>query len=340
MIPSSVPSSGFLRKRRILVSGGAGFIGSHLVEHLLREGADVTVLDDLSTGRRDNLPDHERLEFVRGDIADAGLVASCMPGHDAVVHLAAVASVQRSIQDPVGTHQVNSVGTLVLLEAARVAGVEQFVYASSAAVYGNSRHLPIQESFPARPLTPYAIDKFSGEQFLAHYHRQRYLQGVALRFFNVFGPRQDPTSPYSGVISIFADRMRSGRNVTIFGDGTQTRDFIYVGDVVQVLAASLAWRGEEEMPVLNVGRGQQTSLLELLQVMEQVIGHSVECDIEPPRPGDIFRSQADIRRLRARIGTMPATPLEVALQATLGAGGADAPEQDCISGPRQRSGHK
>lgn len=300
--------------KRILVTGGAGFIGSHLVDLLLSHGHYVTVLDDLSTGKRENLPQHENLELVVGDVADVDVLASCVFDRDAIVHLAAVSSVLRSVEDPLGTHRTNMMGTLTLLEAARVAEVRRFVYASSASVYGNVTALPIRERAPKHPLTPYAIDKLASEQYLDHYHRQGTISGVAFRFFNVFGPRQDPNSPYSGVVSIFADRVRAGRPVTIFGDGEQTRDFIFVGDVARVLARSLAWEREEQLPVVNVGQGRQLSLLGLLAAIEAAAGKTVAHRYVDAREGDIRHSLADISLLRKKLGASLAfTPLEDSL---------------------------
>src|SRR3990167_2824984 len=186
----------------VLVTGGAGFIGSHLVEKLRASGDRVRVVDDLSTGKRDNLPHHDALEFIQGDIRDAELVNRCVAEMDAVVHLAAVASVQASIDDPVRTHQVNFDGTLNLLEAAHHAGVKRFIYACSAAVYGDAASVPVPENVALNPLSPYAVDKLTGEYYLLHYHRKLGLAATSFRFFNIYGPRQDPSSPYSGVISI------------------------------------------------------------------------------------------------------------------------------------------
>lgn len=298
-----------------MVSGGAGFIGSHLVEVLLDKGHEVTVLDDLSTGKRENLPEHERLNVVVGDVADVDILASCVFEKDVIVHLAAVASVQRSVEDPIGVHRTNMMGTLTLLEAARVAEVERFIYASSAAVYGDVVELPVAETIPPQPLTPYAIDKLAGEQYLRHYHRQGTVAGTAFRFFNVYGPRQDPSSPYSGVVSVFADRVSAGRPVNIFGDGQQTRDFVFVRDLVRVLAKSIHWDREKTLPIINVGQGQELSLLEMLDAIETVAGRKVERRFADPRDGDIRHSRADISMLRERMGSsLTFTPLEESLE--------------------------
>lgn len=293
----------------ILVTGGAGFIGSHLVERLLAAGHQVRVLDDLSTGKQSNLPAHDGLEFLLGDISKADEVAPAIRGTEAVFHLAAVASVQASVDDPVATHNANMVGTLNLLEAARRNGVRRFLYASSAAVYGDTSTLPISEDTPTQPLSPYAADKLASEHYLFFYARKYGLKATAFRFFNIFGPRQDPSSPYSGVISIFVERVRAGRPVTVFGDGHQTRDFVYVGDLVEILWRSLD-RMETAGQVINVGRGIECSLLELLEALERLSGRRIERKHEPPRMGDIRRSCAGVERLAQLLGYEPSTSIK------------------------------
>lgn len=301
---------------RILVTGGAGFIGSHLTERLLDDGHAVRVLDNLSSGHRANLPLHPRLDFREGDIRRTADVEAVMAEVDAVFHLAAVASVQASVDDPVGTNASNLVGTLNLLDAARRRRVQRFIYASSAAVYGNTAERPVQEESMPKPLTPYAADKLAGEHYLAFYSGRYGMRATAFRFFNVYGPRQDPQSPYSGVISIFADRARSGQPLTIYGDGSQTRDFVYVGDLVEVLARALDHDGASGQ-VLNVGRGTECSLLDLISEIERLIGARVERRHAPPRDGDIRNSCADVRRLRERIGYVPHTPIGAGLRSLL-----------------------
>src|SRR3990170_3898667 len=226
-------------RMNLLITGGAGFIGSHLVEHMLAAGNTVRVLDNLSTGKRENLPAHSRLEFVLGDIRDRGLVLECVRDVQAIIHLAAVGSVQASVDDPTGTHATNFDGTLHLLEAARQEHVRRFLYASSASVYGDNTRLPLVEEEGLNPLSPYAADKLAGEYYLRFYHAKFGIETTAFRFFNIFGPRQDPSSPYSGVISIFIERVSRGEPVTIFGDGRQTRDFVYVGDLVKLLVQAV-----------------------------------------------------------------------------------------------------
>ncbi len=296
----------------ILVTGGAGFIGSHLTDRLLSARHSVRVLDNLSSGKRANLPSHERLEFVQGDIRDAAQTYAAVDGVDAVVHLAAVASVQASVDDPAGTHASNFVGTLNLLEAARRYGVRRFLYASSAAVYGDTAELPVCEDAVLKPLTPYAADKLAGEHYLRFYAQKHGLKTTAFRFFNIYGPRQDPSSPYSGVISIFVERACAGKPVTIFGDGAQTRDFVYVGDLVEILLRTL---GEDRTvgKVFNVGRGVECSLLQMLDELQRLAGRAIERRFEPSRVGDIKNSRADIARLQQFLGYVPDTPIHVGL---------------------------
>jgi len=300
----------------VLVTGGAGFIGSHLVERLLAAGDRVRVMDDLSTGKRDNLPHHDALEFIQGDIRDVELVNRCVAEMDAVVHLAAVASVQASIDDPVRTHQVNFDGTLNLLEAARGARVGRFLYACSAAVYGDTANIPVAEQTAPNPLSPYAVDKLTGEYYLLHYYRKYRLAATSFRFFNIYGPRQDPSSPYSGVISIFVDRLQRNQPVTVYGDGSQTRDFVYVADLAELLAR--AAHGPEGVGgIFNVGTGKRHSLLQLLDHLEKLSGKKIGRHHEPARLGDIEHSCADVSRLKQVLGGAPAMPFEHGLKKLL-----------------------
>lgn len=296
----------------VLITGGAGFIGSHLAQRLEGEGHRVRALDNLSTGKRENLAG-TRVELVEGDIRDADTVDRCVRGVEAVVHLAAVASVQASIDDPLGTHATNFDGTLHLLDAAQRRGVKRFLYASSAAVYGDTERLPVDEDVALNPLSPYAADKLAGEYYLRHYVRRYGLDATAFRFFNIYGPRQDPSSPYSGVISIFVDRLARGERLTLFGDGHQTRDFVYVGDLVAILAAALA-RRDLAGAVMNVGTGTEQSLLDLIAALETLAQRSIEREHRPARAGDILRSRANVERLRRYFGTVPATPLAEGLR--------------------------
>lgn len=301
---------------KVLITGGAGFIGSHLAEHLLTAGHSVRILDNLSTGKRENLQTHPQLDFMMGDIRDPALVSEVALGVDAIVHLAAVASVQASVDDPTGTHETNFDGTLYLLEAARKNNIRRFLYASSAAVYGDNTRLPLPEEEPPNPLSPYAADKLAGEYYLRFYHAKFGLETTAFRFFNIYGPRQDPSSPYSGVISIFIDRIRQRKAVTLFGNGHQTRDFVYVGDLAALLVQALG-RPETIGQTINVGRGKQCSLLELLETLEQLAGRPIERHFEAARLGDIVHSRADIVKLVRFFGNAPATDMAVGLNAIL-----------------------
>lgn len=303
----------------ILITGGAGFIGSHLCDALLAKGYAVRILDDLSTGKRDNLQlGNPRLELIEGDVADAALVERAAAGCRAVVHLAAVASVQASVEDPVKTHQSNFIGTLNVAEAMRVHGVRRVLFASSAAVYGNNGEgESIAEDTPKAPLTPYAVDKLASEQYLDFYRRQHGLEPVVFRFFNIFGPRQDPSSPYSGVISIFSERAVQGLPITVFGDGEQTRDFLYVGDLVQVMVQALEQTQVEEGAV-NVGLNQATSLNQMLKALEQVVGSLPAISYGQARSGDIRHSRANNQRLLARFDFPQATPMVEGLAKLLG----------------------
>jgi len=303
----------------VLITGGAGFIGSHLVDALLAKGYAVRVLDDLSAGKRSNLPlDNPRVELIEGNVADSALVARAAMGCQAVAHLAAVASVQASVDDPVKTHQSNFIGTLNVCEAMRHAGIKRVVFASSAAVYGNNGEgQAITEDTPKAPLTPYASDKLASEFYLDFYRRQHALEPVVFRFFNIFGPRQDPSSPYSGVISIFAERAEKGLPISVFGDGEQTRDFFYVEDLVDLVVQGLESPVVEE-GAINVGLNATTSLNELLAALGQVVGALPPVTYLPARSGDIKHSRADNQRLLQRFKVPAPTPLNVGLARLLG----------------------
>ncbi len=303
----------------ILVTGGAGFIGSNLVDRLLANGYAVRVLDDLSMGKRSNLPlDNPRVQLLVGSVADAALVSLAVAGCQAVVHLAAVASVQASVDDPVATHQSNFVGTLNVCEAMREHGVKRVLFASSAAVYGNNGDgQAIDEDTPKAPLTPYAVDKLASEQYLDFYRRQHGLEPAIFRFFNIFGPRQDPSSPYSGVISIFIQRAQQGLPIAVFGDGEQTRDFFYVGDLIDLLVQALELPTAEEGAV-NVGLNRATSLNQLLQHIGDVVGSLPAITYGPARDGDIRHSRANNQRLLSRYKVGEPTPISVGLAKLLG----------------------
>ena len=283
---------------RILVTGGAGFIGSHLVDALLGKGYKIRVLDNLSTGKVANLPiENPDLELVVGDVANSAVVEQAMRGCGAVVHLAAVASVQASVDDPVATHQANFVGTLNVCQSMLKAGVTRVVFASSAATYGNNGEgTAIAEDTPKSPLTPYASDKLSSEYYLDFYRREHGLEPVIFRFFNIFGPRQDPSSPYSGVISIFTERALARKPITVFGDGEQTRDFVYVQDLVSILVQAVETR-EPTTEAINVGLNRSTSLNDLIAELGSATGAPLNVTYQAPRQGDIRHSRADNTRL-------------------------------------------
>ena len=303
---------------RILVTGGAGFIGSHLVDALLAAGHAVRVLDNLSMGKRSNLAlGNPALEFIQGDVADAATVQAAIQGCTAVAHLAAVASVQASVDDPVATHQSNFIGTLNVCEAMRQHGIRRVLFASSAAVYGNNGEgQAIAEDTPKAPLTPYAVDKLASEHYLDFYRRQHGLEPAVFRFFNIFGPRQDPSSPYSGVISIFTQRAQQGLPISVFGDGEQTRDFFYVGDLVQLLVQALAL-SQVIQGAVNVGWNQAVSLNQLLAEIGRLCAGLPEVHYQPARAGDIRHSKAAIERLQAAYQLPSQTPLAEGLRRLL-----------------------
>jgi UDP-glucose 4-epimerase len=294
---------------RYLVTGGAGFIGSHLVDALIAGGNEAIVLDDLSTGHLSNL--QPGVKLVEGDVADVGAVTSAIEGVDGCFHLAAVASVQRSNEDWLGTHRTNLTGTITVLDAARHARngtAVPVVYASSAAVYGDAKDLPIAETTPTRPLTAYGADKLGSE---LHARVASHVHGVpttGMRFFNVYGPRQDPKSPYSGVISVFAESVLTGRRIGIHGDGGQTRDFIFVGDVVDHLMAAMS-TSTAQARVFNVCTGNATSVLYLAKTLMRAAGRSFEIKHGPARAGDIRESVGDPSRAIAGLGLRAMTPL-------------------------------
>jgi len=286
---------------RILVTGGAGFIGSHLVDALLGKGYKIRVLDNLSTGKVANLPaGNPDLELLVGDVADSAVVEQAMVDCSAVVHLAAVASVQASVDDPVATHQANFVGTLNVCQSMLKAGVARVVFGSSAATYGNNGEgTAIAEDTPKSPLTPYASDKLASEYYLDFYRREHGLEPVIFRFFNIFGPRQDPSSPYSGVISIFTERALAGKPITVFGDGEQTRDFVYVQDLVSILVQAVETR-EPAPEAINVGLSRSTSLNDLIAELGRATGTALNVTYQASRQGDIRHSRANNARLLER----------------------------------------
>jgi UDP-glucose 4-epimerase len=299
-----------------LVTGGAGFIGSHLADALTARGDRLRVLDDLSTGSPANLP--KGVELVTGDVGDAAQVAGALAGVDGCFHLAAVASVQRCNEDWPGTHRVNQTGSLNVFEAARARKLP-VVYASSAAVYGDNPALPLDENAETRPLSAYGADKLGSElhaRVAAHVHG---VPTTGMRFFNVFGPRQDPASPYSGVIAIFANRIAARQGVTFFGDGGQERDFIYVADVIRHLVAAMdrLKAGAAGGDVFNVCTGRVTTVRQLAETVASLSGAKLEANLGPPRVGDIRRSLGSPARASAALGVKAETGLADGLRTTL-----------------------
>jgi UDP-glucose 4-epimerase len=304
---------------RVLVTGGAGFIGSHLVRACLDAGEEVRVLDDFSTGKRANLAGlHRDVELVEASLVDRHALERGARGCEIVYHQAAIASVPRSVADPVGTDLVNATGTLHALEAARRAGVRRFVFAGSTAVYGDGEALPNHEDMPPSPRSPYALQKLAGELYCEQFARLYGFETIALRYFNVFGPRQDPRSMYAGVIPLFVEALRRGERPRIYGDGQQSRDFVYVGDVVAANRAAARAPADAAGKALNVGRGVRVSLLELLESIALALGvPRPEPLFEPARAGDVRHSEADVSRAKLLLGWEPSTSLEAGLRETV-----------------------
>lgn len=303
--------------RMALVTGGAGFIGSHLVDGLLARGWRVRVLDDLSSGHEENLAAaRDRIELLRGDIRDTGALSRAVPGADVVFHQAAIASVPRSVEEPFETHDVNLNGTVRLLEVARDMGVRRVVFAASAAAYGEGGQLPKREEMAAAPASPYALQKYAGECYCSLFSRFHGLETVSLRYFNVYGPRQSPSSAYASVIPLFVAACERREGARINGDGEQTRDFVFVGDVVQanLLAADAAGVSGTTM---NVASGRSTSVNELLETIQEVTGVRVPPKHSEARPGDVRHSRADISRARRQLGFEPKTTLLEGLRDTV-----------------------
>lgn len=291
--------------KKFLVTGGAGFIGSNLVERLISDGVQVRVLDNLSTGFLENLEPFRRdIDFLQGEVRDFEALQEVMSEVEVVFHQAAVVSVPRSVEDPVETAMVNDLGTLNVLESARRAGVKRVVLASSCAVYGNLPPLPKKESMETRPLSPYAASKLHGETYACLYNDLYGLETVCLRYFNVYGPKQDPSSPYSGVISIFMDRAAQSQLPTIYGDGEQYRDFVYVTDVVQANLLAAYKEGVSGL-VINVGTGTSVSVNSLWGSISQLAGMKGDCKRAAARPGDIRESVADISLARKMLEYEP-----------------------------------
>jgi nucleoside-diphosphate-sugar epimerase len=300
-----------------LVTGGAGFIGSNLVSALVERGESVRVLDDFSTGRRENLdPVRECVELVEGDLRERPTVDRAVEGVRCVLHLGALPSVPGSIADPLSTHAVNATGTLNLLIAAEQAGVQRFVFSSSCAVYGDSPVLPKVETMVPAPKSPYAASKLAGEHYCRSFTEIFDLEAVSLRYFNVFGPRQDPRSQYAAVIPNFVTAMLRGQPPVIYGDGRQSRDFVYVANVVQanLLAASTAEIGGR---VFNIATGQRHTLLDLVYAINSILGTDLNPTEAPPRPGDVRHSLADITAAGETLGYRPGVSFREGLRRTV-----------------------
>jgi len=301
-----------------LITGGCGFIGSHIAEALVADGVKVRVFDNFSSGKLDNLKGFgSGVEVIRGDVCDPEELRSAMKGVTHVFHEAALVSVAVSVEKPIDNDSINIRGTLNVLQAAREAGVKRVVFATSAAVYGNNPVLPKREDMLPEPESPYALGKLTGEHYLKLFSSLYGVETVALRYFNVFGPRQDGKSMYSGVISRFTDDLRLGRTPTIFGDGQQTRDFVFVKDVVQanLLAMRSAKVGRGE--VFNVATGQTVSLLQLLEALKKITGIQVTPQFKEARAGDIKHSLADISKIHTMLGYVPKFGLEEGLRAII-----------------------
>jgi nucleoside-diphosphate-sugar epimerase len=305
-----------------LVTGGAGFIGSQLVEELLRRKQRVRVVDNFVTGKRENLlaatraAGQDSFELVSGDLADPSIAQQAVDGVEYILHQAAIPSVPRSIEDPVTSHRANVDGTLSLLVAARDAGVKRVVYAGSSSAYGDTRVLPKREDMAANPLSPYALQKLIGEQYMQLFARLYGLETVTLRYFNVFGPRQHPDSPYSGVISVFLLALAEGRSPTIHGDGEQTRDFTYVANVVDGVLRAVNADGVSG-EVINVAAGERISLNQLFIRLRELTGCMLAPTFAPSRVGDVRDSQADIKKAERLLGYRPIVSLDEGLRQTL-----------------------
>ncbi len=302
---------------RILVTGGAGFIGSHIVAALVADGNAVVVLDNLSTGHEGNLAEHRnRIRLEVADLRDAEAVGRAMQGCDYVFHEAALASVPRSVKEPLASNEVNVTGTLNVLEAARDAGVRRVIYAGSSSAYGNVEVSPKHEDLTPQPMSPYAVSKLAGEHYCRAFSAVYGLETLSIRYFNVFGPRQDPDSPYAAVLPLFARELLAGRSPRIDGDGSQTRDFTYIDNVVAGnLAAMTAARTAGE--TVNVACGGSFSVRYLFDQIRELLGVSCEPEFGPRRAGDVDHSQADISRAHALIGYEPVVTFEEGLRRTV-----------------------
>ena len=303
---------------KVLVTGGAGFIGSHLVEALLNEGYEVRVLDNLATGRRENLAHLAgRYDWHEGDLADFTACQRAAKDVSYVFHQGAIPSVPRSVKDPLESHLNGPTATINILEAARQAGAKRVMFAASSSAYGDTVELPKHEGMMPTPLSPYAAGKLAGEHYVSVYARTMGLDGVSLRYFNIFGPRQDPSSPYSGVISLFIRFMSQGQRPTIYGDGSQTRDFTYVANVVAANLAAMRCPEPLGGQVFNVGTGHRISLLDLIAALNRIFGTSLEPILQDPRAGDVKDSLASLKQIEKVLGYKPVVPFEEGLRKTV-----------------------
>lgn len=303
---------------RVLVTGGAGFIGSHLVRRLIADGHAVRVLDDMSTGRRENLADVARdVELIEGTFVDLDVCRRAVDGVEYVLHQGALPSVPKSIEHPVETHAANVTGTLQLLVAARDAKVRRFVYAASSSAYGDTPTLPKVETMPARPKSPYAVQKHAGELYCRTFFETYGLETVALRYFNIFGPRQDPNSPYSAVIPRFVTACREGRAPTIYGDGTTSRDFTFVDNVVSANLLACTAPAACAGNVYNVACGQRIDLLTLAETVRREVGAGLAPEHAPERPGDVKHSLADLERAKTDLGYRPIVDFDEGIRRTV-----------------------
>jgi len=303
---------------QVLVTGGAGFIGSHLVDGLLADGARVRVLDNLATGRDANLAGVVgRIEWIRGDLRDRTIVAAVVGGMDAVLHAAALPSVIGSVEDPAISNDVNVTGTLNLLLAARDAGVKRLVFCSSSAIYGDSPALPKREDMLPEPMSPYALHKLAGEHYLRLFHTLYGVTTFSLRYFNVFGPRQNPRSQYAAVVPLFAKGVLEGKRLTIYGDGEQTRDFTFVEDIVRANLLCLRAPREAGGREYNIACGERISVNRLAREVAALVGKPCDCAYAPARPGEVRDSQADCALARERLGWRPQVSFAEGLRRTV-----------------------
>src|SRR5262245_1100651 len=310
-----------MRDAPVLVTGGAGFIGSHLVETLLAERRRVRVLDDFSSGRREHLPAHPDLEVLAGDVRDPAALERAVAGTDVVFHQAALRSVPKSVEEPFTYHDVNATGTMLLLLAARAAGVRRVVFASSSSVYGDQPVLPLDEEQRPQPISPYGASKLIGEHYCANFSRHYGLETVALRYFNVYGPRQDPNSEYAAVVARFIQAARRGIPLEIHGDGEQTRDYTYVTNVVEanLLAARASGVSGE---VFNIACGERISVLDIARALEQIVGRPLDRRHTAARLGDVRDTLADVSRARERLGYAARVAFPEGLRRTVAAFGS------------------